>query len=446
MLTATDSNGCSSLAKDTVYIPEELTGTISYIKNETGIGACDGEATVTAWGGTSPFGYRWNDPNYQRTSTATDLCSGTYTVTVLDHYNPDSTGLYFDGNNDRVTVPHNTAYNLGTGDFTFEAWIKAGAGQLYYPIIYSKRQEAYSGFLFYIYADKWSPQGKLGIQLDGTNYARAGDSLLDNNCHHIAAVRLNDIIYYYIEGEFIQASYYGIKDITTNHDLWIGWDQPAPSTTPFKGYIKEARIWNIARTEQDIKKNMYDFLKGDEPGLIGYWRLNDNTGQTVKDYSDINNNGYLGSTTGIDDNDPQWQYTCPVNTLGSCIATAEAFIYIQQQSTGGGNTGGGQNESEEIALTNNEHINNINGINVYPNSSKNLTHITYGLTKPSIVSIEVFTITGVKIQTIINKKQDNGFYEYDFGAKKYGYSSGIYILRVKINNETHNFKLIELGH
>jgi hypothetical protein len=44
---------------------------------------------------------------------------------------------------------------------------------------------------------------------------------------------------------------------------------------------------------------------GDFP-LEGWWPLNEGKGQTVRDWSGNGNNGYLGSTTAADANDPSW--------------------------------------------------------------------------------------------------------------------------------------------
>jgi hypothetical protein len=40
--------------------------------------------------------------------------------------------------------------------------------------------------------------------------------------------------------------------------------------------------------------------------LMGWWPMNEGSGQTVRDWSGYGNNGFLGSTTGVDDNDPSW--------------------------------------------------------------------------------------------------------------------------------------------
>jgi gliding motility-associated-like protein len=47
-------------------------------------GNCNGSATVFVTGGTSPYTYAWNTSPAQTTSTAVNLCAGTYTVTVTD--------------------------------------------------------------------------------------------------------------------------------------------------------------------------------------------------------------------------------------------------------------------------------------------------------------------------------------------------------------------------
>ena len=152
----------------------------------------------------------------------------------------DSIGLFFDGSNDRITIPNNAAYALGTGDFTFEAWIKADPSQTAFPQILSNRLtgNAFSGFLLGI----WS-NGNPYIQLEGNNYTPPVgyfQDVRDNSCHHIAATRLTDTVTFYIDGQFHGTRYVNTnKDITTTHDLWIGWDDPNSAQTPFHGNIKE---------------------------------------------------------------------------------------------------------------------------------------------------------------------------------------------------------------
>lgn len=61
---------------------------------------------------------------------------------------------------------------------------------------------------------------------------------------------------------------------------------------PLQGKIAEARVWRVARTGDEIWKNMYRIENPkDKKDLIGYWKFNDGEGNVVKDYSWVGNHG-----------------------------------------------------------------------------------------------------------------------------------------------------------
>lgn len=61
---------------------------------------------------------------------------------------------------------------------------------------------------------------------------------------------------------------------------------------PLQGKIAEARVWQVARTGDEIWKNMYRIENPkDQKDLIGYWKFNDGEGNVVKDYSWVGNHG-----------------------------------------------------------------------------------------------------------------------------------------------------------
>lgn len=66
----------------------------------------------------------------------------------------------------------------------------------------------------------------------------------------------------------------------------------------FNGNISEVRIWNYVRTVQQIKDNMNTELRGDESGLVGYWKLNEGSGNIIYDNSSGNDSGVVGSAWG----------------------------------------------------------------------------------------------------------------------------------------------------
>ncbi|MFH1320862.1 MAG: choice-of-anchor L domain-containing protein [Bacteroidota bacterium] len=82
--TVTGSDGtCTSIATVTVTVdPCIILSTAQ--TNVTCYGGCDGTATVTASGGIIPYIYSWT-PAGGTGTTASNLCAGTYTVTVTDN-------------------------------------------------------------------------------------------------------------------------------------------------------------------------------------------------------------------------------------------------------------------------------------------------------------------------------------------------------------------------
>jgi large repetitive protein len=81
-ITVTDANGCITTNSVLITQPPAITSSTTFAP--AGCSLCDGTATVTASGGTGSFTYLWNDPSSQTTATATNLCPGTYTVTITD--------------------------------------------------------------------------------------------------------------------------------------------------------------------------------------------------------------------------------------------------------------------------------------------------------------------------------------------------------------------------
>ncbi len=79
----TDWNGCDDTATVVITQPVTIT-TVTSSSPATCSGICNGTATVTPSGGTPGYTYSWNTVPVQTTQTATNLCSGTYDVTVTD--------------------------------------------------------------------------------------------------------------------------------------------------------------------------------------------------------------------------------------------------------------------------------------------------------------------------------------------------------------------------
>lgn len=78
-----DTNLCLDSSDVTVFAPTALNLVMDSV-NVSCNGLNNGSATVTVTGGSTPYGYLWNDPLVQTTNPATGLAAGVYQVVVSD--------------------------------------------------------------------------------------------------------------------------------------------------------------------------------------------------------------------------------------------------------------------------------------------------------------------------------------------------------------------------
>ena len=94
---------------------------------------------------------------------------------------------------------------------------------------------------------------------------------------------------------------------------------------PFGGIMDEVRIWNTARTADEIAENYQKTLTGSETGLIGYWNFDAATATLVPDISVNNNDGIITSATLVSngysslDIDPEIRSIEIISTTGGDI-------------------------------------------------------------------------------------------------------------------------------
>ncbi|MEM9004188.1 MAG: LamG-like jellyroll fold domain-containing protein, partial [Cyanobacteria bacterium P01_F01_bin.86] len=119
----------------------------------------------------------------------------------------------------------------------------------------------------------------------------------DHEWHHIAFTwsRKEKVITTYIDGQPAQTTkqFTGTLGIPTQA-LNIG--RNALHGGYFHGQITEVRIWEQARSQDEIEQTMKQRLEGNETGLIGYWPLDDKQA-TAKDRSGNQHNGTIQGAT-----------------------------------------------------------------------------------------------------------------------------------------------------
>jgi signal transduction histidine kinase/ligand-binding sensor domain-containing protein/CheY-like chemotaxis protein len=68
---------------------------------------------------------------------------------------------------------------------------------------------------------------------------------------------------------------------------------PGTPSALFGGQLADFRIWNVARSEEEILSGMWEAVNGDEPGLVGSWSFADGT---ARDASPLGNHGEFRGT------------------------------------------------------------------------------------------------------------------------------------------------------
>ncbi len=198
-----------------------------------------------------------------------------------------------------ISPPNNANFD-GFTEFTAELWIKTSTLTGNWDAHFSMWK---TGGPYSWWAGFQSTTGELELWVsgDGTSvcyYSVNASDVVDNKWHHIAYVKGTNYMKIYVDGIERTGNYntgsnctpLSIADI--NHRFFIGYDAAA-GAWDLNGQIDEVRIWNYARSQAEIRRDMCRRLTGNEPGLVGYWRFDECSGNIAYDASGNGNNGTL---------------------------------------------------------------------------------------------------------------------------------------------------------
>ncbi len=216
----------------------------------------------------------------------------------------EGTALTLSGNGSFVEIGDSESLNNITDQVTVSAWIKPTSFPNNYVRIVFRSDEQKQNYRQRSYILVIRSDGKLKISSspeDGgyaSLYSPPGLIKL-NTWTHIAGVidAKKDYMKIFVNGHEFGHRHYNGKDrfVKCRLPLRIGVThiKDQVQTTSFIGQIDEVRIWNIARTEDEISADMNKQLNGDEPGLVGYWKFDEETEGKIVDTSPNKNNGNL---------------------------------------------------------------------------------------------------------------------------------------------------------
>jgi len=210
--------------------------------------------------------------------------------------------LAFDGLDDVVQVAFAPVLNTLSGDYTLETWFNRNAYSNY-----DRLADRENVFAFYLGPNNTVGfRGPLGSpELNSpNNTVTAGWHHVAVRCSTVASVVTATLFY---DGNPVASLTHPSLSLPTDQgtDLFLG--NRSTLDRPLNGGMDEVRLWNIARTNEQIKKDRGAVLTGAEPGLIAYYKLDDGPLQLVVDATVQGVNGRLGVTDLVDGTDPLWQ-------------------------------------------------------------------------------------------------------------------------------------------
>jgi hypothetical protein len=204
--------------------------------------------------------------------------------------------LRFDGADDHVAIPHDDALSIpGGGNATIELWLKATAA----GHVFGKRGTCFDScqscnYQLYVQPD-------LQLQFNSGGCPTIGGETPVSQWTHVAVVGDAVGTSLYVNGVLAGQSACTFS-AANSAVLWLGGSTDCPA--PFLGDLDEVRLWNIARTGQQIDADRIQPVDPATPGLVAVWRFEEAAdSQSVLDSSPNALHGTLGSDAqpGIDD-------------------------------------------------------------------------------------------------------------------------------------------------
>ena len=212
--------------------------------------------------------------------------------------------LKFDGMDDYVEVPSNSAYT--TNQFTVEAWIQYDTNQDWSGVVDKGRNISKNWWI--LTSDASNRGVTVGMQ-------GAGDLIYtwnDSDWHHVCINYDGTTFSLYVDGVLresvaVSLSYYEAN--LTGAAINFGRRQSSDvgGFRFFNGQLDEVKLWSTARTQAQIKQDMYSHNTTD-PALVGCWSFDEGSGMGVTDSSATKANGTL--TNAVDSawvNSDAWQ-------------------------------------------------------------------------------------------------------------------------------------------
>jgi uncharacterized repeat protein (TIGR01451 family) len=224
--------------------------------------------------------------------------------------------LRFDGVNDHVRVPDHAELDVGTGDFTLDAWVRTMASSGVVVLVDKRSGPTPLGYSLFL------ANGRLGFQMANgvgsstcaptptpgvacVNYVAptTAPNVADGQWHHLAAVvdRTNATsgVRLYVDGAQVFAGAPLTGNLDNTSDLYLGVRTPAQQDGGFfPGDLDEVELIKRALTQQEIQALFQARSAGKCKGCIEGMKWNDTDGDGIKDSGEPGLSGWTIQLSG----------------------------------------------------------------------------------------------------------------------------------------------------
>jgi hypothetical protein len=211
---------------------------------------------------------------------------------------PNNRVLALDGKTASMRVADSPSLHSLTNGLTLEVWFK--------PASFYEQDGAVSSLLrknvetgqenFYLRFR--TMRGRPTIEMNcGGQTLRTPCDFAPGTWYHLAGTCDGTTMTVFVNGVALGTQGVAAPILIDDADLMIGKGDPTFSMGEyFHGELDDIRIWDVARSPEQIRAAMNERLSGKEPGLVACWTFEDGT---AKDLTGNGNNGITDGKTQI---------------------------------------------------------------------------------------------------------------------------------------------------
>lgn len=205
-------------------------------------------------------------------------------------------GMAFDGSDDYLQVPHNSALNLPNGSFAIEAWVNLSSTSNQHTIASKGHGGGSYNQESFIFQVQYGSTLALYLGQNGSSgqWGYAPVAMQQNTWYHVAVSYSGGTATFYLDGNAVGTAYYSSIFTSDANPMFIGRQGYNCQCNLFKGKMDELRLWNTARSASEIADNRFCTVSP-SASLVAYYGFDQGVpggnNSSVTTFADASGNG-----------------------------------------------------------------------------------------------------------------------------------------------------------